>query len=184
MGDVNNGTHSVGLSIEVDIPDDDTVVVFNYLIMNNGHGGNDAKAKAAQAALSTIAEEIIKHKAITAGAVTVGSILVPFFASALAAIAGVLAVIEAGLLLFADCDGLVAAGALPFTCSDLIRRTGSGQKISENTNHPGTDSADGCGSNSQLFHGMHDHDGAFDPDGPGSERRVGQRRGRRDHSSP
>src|SRR5262249_11474153 len=37
MGDVNNGTHSVGLSIEVDIPDDDTPVVFNYLIMNSGH---------------------------------------------------------------------------------------------------------------------------------------------------
>ena len=150
MGDVNNGTHSVGLSLEVDIPDDDTVVVFNYLIMNNGHGGNDAKAKAAQAALNTIAEEIIKHGAITAAAVTVGSFLVPFFASALAAIAGIMAATEAALLLFADCDGLVAAGALPFTCSDLIRRTAAGQKIAENANHPGTDSADGCGSNSQY----------------------------------
>ena len=98
------------------------------------------RTKAAQAALSTIAEEIINHSAITAGAVTVGTILVPFFASALAAIAGVLAATEAALLLFADCDGLVAAGALPFTCSDLIRRTSSGQKISENTDHPGTDS--------------------------------------------
>src|SRR5580704_13203348 len=57
LGDVNNGTHSVGLSIEVDIPDDDTIVAFNYLILNNGHGGNDAMAKAAQSALSTIAEE-------------------------------------------------------------------------------------------------------------------------------
>jgi hypothetical protein len=150
MGDVNNGTHSVGLSLEVDIPDDDTAVVFNYLIMNNGHGGNDAKAKAAQAALNTIAEEIIKHGAITAAAVTVGSFLVPFFASALAAVAGIMAATEAALLLFADCDGLVAAGALPFTCSDLIKKTASGQKIAENANHPGTDSADGCGSNSQY----------------------------------
>ena len=130
MGDVNNGTHSVGLSIEVDIPDDDTIVVFNYLIMNSGHGGDNTTAKAAQAALSTVAKEIIKHKAITAGAIAVGTILVPFFVSALAAIAGVLAAVEVGLLLFADCDGLVAAGALPFTCSDLIRRTSSGQKIS------------------------------------------------------
>ena len=150
MGDVNNGTHSVGLSLEVDIPDDDTAVVFNYLIMNNSHGGNDAKAKAAQAALNTIAEEIIKHGAITAAAVTVGSFLVPFFASALAAVAGIMAATEAALLLFADCDGLVAAGSLPFTCSDLIKRTASGQKIAENANHPGTDSADGCGSNSQY----------------------------------
>jgi len=150
MGDVNNGTHSVGLSLEVDIPDDDTAVVFNYMIMNNGHGGNDAKAKAAQAALNTIAQEIIKHGAITAAAVTVGSFLVPFFASALAAVAGILAATEAALLLFADCDGLVAAGSLPFTGSDLIKRTASGQKIIENANHPGTDSADGCGSNSQY----------------------------------
>ena len=150
VGDVNNGTHSVGLSIEVDIPDDDTIVVFNYLIMNSGHGGDDTRAKAAQAALSTVAEEIIKHKAITAGAIAVGAILVPLFVSALAAIAGVLAVVEVGLLLFADCDGLVAAGALPFTGSDLIRRTSSGQKISENADHPGIDSPAGCGSNSHY----------------------------------
>lgn len=150
MGDVNNGTHSVGLSIEVDIPDDDTIVVFNYLIMNSGHGDDNTRTKAAQAALSTVAEEIIKHKAVAAGAIAVGTIVVPLFASALAAIAGVLAVVEVGLVLFADCDGLVAAGSLPFTCSDLIRRTGSGQKISENANHPGTDSPTGCGSNSRY----------------------------------
>ena len=45
MGDVNNGTHSVGLSIEVDIPDDDTIVVFNYLIMNSGHGGATTRGR-------------------------------------------------------------------------------------------------------------------------------------------
>ncbi len=150
MGDVNNGTHSVGLSIEVDIPDDDTIVVFNYLIMNSGHGDEATRSRAAQAALSTVAEEIIRHKAVTAGAIAVGAILVPFFVSALAAIAGVLAVVEVGLLLFADCDGLVAAGALPFTGGDLIRRTGAGQRISVNADHDGTDSADGCGSNSRY----------------------------------
>jgi len=150
MGDVNNGTHAVGLSIEVEIPDDDTIVVFNYLIMNSGHDTDSNRAKAAQAALSTIAAEIINHKAVAAGAIAVGAILVPFFVSALAAIAGVLAVVQVGLLLFANCDGLVAAGALPFICSDLIKRTSSGQKIPDNTDHPGTDSATGCGSNSHY----------------------------------
>ena len=129
LGDVNNGTHSVGLSIEVDIPDDDTIVVFNYLIVNNGHGGNDAKTKAVQSALSTIAEEIIKHPGTTATAITVGLIAVPLVGSALVAVAGILAVTEAGLLLFADCDGVVAAGAIRFTCSDLIKRTSSGQRF-------------------------------------------------------
>ncbi len=150
MGDVNNGTHSVGLSIEVDIPDDDTIVVFTYLIMNSGHGDDATRTRAAQAALSTVAKEIITHKAVTAGAIAVGAILVPFFVSALAAFAGVLAVVEIGLLLFADCDGLVAAGALPFTGRDLIRRTSAGQRISVNADHAGTDSADGCGSNSRY----------------------------------
>ena len=150
MGDVNNGNHSVGLSIEVDIPDDDTPVVFSYLIMNSGHQGDNSRQRAAQAALSTVAEEIIKHKAITAGAIVVGEILVPLVVSALAEIAAVLVVIEVGLLIFADCDGLVAAGALPFTGSDLIRRTSSGQKITNNTDHPGHDSPAGCGSNSHY----------------------------------
>jgi phospholipase C len=150
MGDVNNGTHSVGLSVEVDIPDDDTIVVFSYLVINNGHGGNDAKAKAAQSALSTIAKEIIAHKAITATSIAVGSILVPFFASAVAVVAGVMGLVEGGLVLFADCDGAVASGTLPFKCSDLIKRTSSGQKISDNTHHPGTDSPTGCGSNSSY----------------------------------
>ncbi len=145
MGDVNNGTHPVNLSIEVDIPDDDTIVVFSYLIINNGHGGNDAKAKAAQSALSTIAKEIINHKADTAAAIAVGSILVPFFGTAVAAVAAVMGLVEAGLILFADCDGAVASGTLPYKCSDLIGKT-----ISNDTHHPGTDSPTGCGSNSSY----------------------------------
>ncbi len=150
MGDVNNGNHSVGLSLQVDIPDDDTPVVFSYLIMNSGHQGDNTRQKAAQAALSTIAKEIIAHKAITAGAIAVGAILVPLVVSAVAAVAAVLAVVEVGLLIFADCDGLVAAGAIPFTGADLIRRTSAGQRIANNTDHPGTDSPDGCGSNSHY----------------------------------
>ena len=145
MGDVNNGTHAVNLSIEVDIPDDDTPIVFSYLIMNNGHGGNDAKAKAAQAALSTIAKEIIAHKAVTATSILVGSILVPFFGTAVAAMGAVMGLVEAGLILFADCDGWVAGGTLPYKCSDLVGKT-----ISNNTHHPGTDSPTGCGSNSSY----------------------------------
>src|ERR1700761_8217658 len=58
MGDVNNGTHSVGLDLQVDIPDDDTPVVFNYLILNNGHSGNNAVLQAAHSAMSTIAEAV------------------------------------------------------------------------------------------------------------------------------
>jgi phospholipase C len=147
MGDVNNGTHSVGLSLEVDIPDDDTIVVFTYMIRNGQ--GNDATNKVVQSALNAIGEEIIKHGDIAA-AVTVGSLLVPVVGSLLAAVAGILGAVEGGLVLFADCDGVVAAGSMRFTCSDLIKRTATGQKITQSENHAGTDSPTGCGSNSQY----------------------------------
>lgn len=147
MGDVNNGTHSVGLSLEVDIPDDDTIVVFTYLIRNGK--GDDATNKAVQSALSAIGEEIIKHGDIAA-AVTVGSVLVPVAGSLLAAAAAILGAVEGGLILFADCDGVVASGAMRFTGSDLIKRTATGQKITQSENHAGTNSPTGCGSNSQY----------------------------------
>ena len=150
LGDLNNGTHAVGLSIEADIPDDDTIVVFSYLVNNSGHGGDDSETKTAQSVLSTIADAIITHKADTAEAVAVGTIVVPVLVSMVAAVAGILALTEAGLLLFANCDGPVAAGAYRFTCSDLIKRTAAGQKIPEITDHPGVDSPDGCGSNSHY----------------------------------
>jgi hypothetical protein len=39
MGDVNNGTHAVGLGLAAEIPQDvDVPVVFTYAIINNGHG--------------------------------------------------------------------------------------------------------------------------------------------------
>ena len=150
LGDLNNGNHGVGLSIEANIPDDDTIVVFSYLVNNSGHGGDDSETKTAQAVLSTIAQAVISHKADTAAAIAVGTILVPIVVSAVAAVAGILALTEAGLLLFANCDGPVASGAIPFKCSDLIKRTASGQKINETTQHPGVDSPDGCGSNSHY----------------------------------
>lgn len=151
MGDVNNGTHSVGLSVEVDIPDDDTIVVFSIMICNAGHGGSDAEDKAAQSALSTIAKEIIKHGALTAGAVTIGSVVVPFFDSALLALSGILAAQELSLLLFGGCDGPVAHCTYPFTCSDLIRRTNSGQKIPQITEHRGTKSPGYCNSSDLRY---------------------------------
>jgi phospholipase C len=150
LGDLNNGTHTVALSLEANIPNDDTPIVFGYVIANNGHGHNDVLKRATQTALTSIGQEVVKHGAATAAAVTIGAVLVPLVGSALTALAGILAVTEVASLLFADCDGVVAAGALAFTSSQLIKRTNSGQKISETANHSGTNSPDGCGSNSRY----------------------------------
>jgi hypothetical protein len=104
--------------------------------------------KAVQTALTLITEVVIKQAAAAAASVAIGSILVPFFGSAVIALAAILGAAEVASSLFADCDGVVAAGALPFTCRELIRRTTSNRKTTETANHPGTDSPDGCGSNS------------------------------------
>jgi hypothetical protein len=97
LGDLNNGTHSVGLSIEVDIPDDDTAVAFIYMVRNSSHSENFQKdEEAVQSALSTIAKEIIKHATATATTVTVGSVVVPLFLSAVTAVTAILAATQAG----------------------------------------------------------------------------------------
>ena len=144
LGDLNNGTHPVNLSLQVNIPDDDTTVVFAFTVRNAGHGGNPAKDEAAQSALSMISKEIIKQGAHGAEAVAIGSVTLPFVGSSLVALAGILGATELGLLLFGDCDGPVAWGAFPFTCSDLIRRTSSGRKITETANQKGSKSPGYC----------------------------------------
>jgi len=57
--------------------------------------------------------------------------------------------------IFADCDGVVAAEQEGFTYSDLLAKTARGQSFSQSTNHPGTNSPDGCGSNSNYTVSWH-----------------------------
>ena len=180
MGDVNNGNHSVGLSVEVDIPDDDTPVVFSYLIMNSGHqGDNTPPRRPRRRRCPQIAKEIIHAQGDhgRAPSPSARSWCRSSFPR-LPRSPAMLAVVEVGLLIFADCDGLVAAGAIPFTGADLIRRTSAGQKISNNTDHPGVDSPDGCGSNSH-YHPACTIATSLRSNCLGSARRVGKRRGRR-----
>jgi len=40
MGDLNNGTFSVGISYDIIVPSADTLVITNYQIINHGHDGN------------------------------------------------------------------------------------------------------------------------------------------------
>ena len=155
IGDVNNGTHQVGLSVEADIPNDDTIVVLIYGIVNNGHANNDAVEKSVTTAFSTLAKAVVNNKEATAEisiATVAGLAVIPFVGSFVAGLS--MLVIEAagiGAILFPDCDGTVASGALRFTASELIRRTGSGHKITDTVEHHGTTSPDFCNhSNSQY----------------------------------
>lgn len=116
MGDVNNGTHNVGLYFDEGVAPLD-VVTLNYVIVNSGKDP-DALGK--------------------------------YFANFGFNI-GVLFGQNWGGILPGGCDGVVADGKHTFTGKQLADGTAGGQSLSGNDFTPGTDSADGCGSNSRYY---------------------------------
>ena len=143
MGDLNNGTYQTGLTVEADIPNDDTLIICKYVIVNAGHSNNDAVEKSIQTAFHSIDQAVSNNKKTTAeiGVVTaLGVAVVPFAGSALIGLSVIVGAAWVGSLLFADCDGLVAAGVRVFKASELIQKTPSGKKLSETVEHHGTDS--------------------------------------------
>jgi hypothetical protein len=161
MGNLNNGTFSVGLPIgPVPIAAYQPAVV-NYLILNSGHQSqadieatltkvaNSLAGAGAQAAASAIGAGV----GTLVGA-SIGGVVVPIIGSALGALAGWL-VGEVTGVLFANCDGPVAAQQVPFTGTDLWRKTSAGGDAQPvvfrtSTDNPGIDSPVGCGSNSDY----------------------------------
>ncbi|MBV9144171.1 MAG: hypothetical protein JO115_25165 [Pseudonocardiales bacterium] len=156
MGDLNNGVFSVGLTFEdVAVAAHEPVIV-TYLIMNSGHQSQaeteatlenvakqlaDAGAKAAATAIASGVGTLV-------GA-TIGGVVVPVVGAALGALAGWL-VSTLGGIIFADCDGPVAAQQTPFLGRALRSRTVSGP-LRISTDNPGIDSPAGCGSNSDYI---------------------------------
>jgi hypothetical protein len=157
MGDLNNGTFKVGLSFDNVSVGATEPVVLTYAIVNNGHGsqanvekslqqaGTQLAQKAADAAAKAIGTEI----GTVLGA-SIGTAAVPIVGTALGALSGWL-VGEIGSLLFANCDGPVAAGVHVFTGAQLASQTGGGKMLTETDHNPGTDSPHGCGGNSNYF---------------------------------
>jgi hypothetical protein len=157
MGDVNNGTFKPGLTFDNVAVDPTVPVVFSYTIVNNGHGskanvekaleqaGTQLAQKAAQAASKAIGQEI----GSLLGA-SIGTAAVPVVGTALGALAGWL-VGEIGSVLFANCDGPVAAGVHVFTGAELAAQTAGGKVVTQTDHNPGTDSPHGCGRNSNYF---------------------------------
>lgn len=157
MGDQNNGTFRPGLGISANIPDGPSVpVVMSYVILNNGHGSPSDVEKGINAALSALGSAGAKAAASAIGGAvgsalgaSLGTAIVPLLGTAIGALAGWLTG-EVGSLLFANCDGVVATGVHVYQSADLANQTANGKKISETVQHPGTDSATGCGSNSRY----------------------------------
>jgi hypothetical protein len=148
MGDLNNGTFAVNLSIpNVAVPAA-TVVAFSYSIVNSGHA-KDSVSQALQKVVSAAAS-----KAASAGAGALGGVLGGPLGAGIATVGTAAAGWVIGKLqdiVFANCDGIVAAGDHVYTGAQLAEKTSGGKVLTVTDDNKGTDSAHGCGGNSHYF---------------------------------
>ena len=135
-GDHSTGdTFDAGLVLE-NIPlGDDELAVLSYAVVNNGNSGPDWLDKV---------EKGIIDFAVQGAEKGLEALGVP------PTIAGIVGEIikKFGNLLFANCDGVVAAGVHQFRGADLCEKLDHGQPISGVDPNPGLNSPDGCGGNS------------------------------------
>lgn len=156
LGNLNNGTFHTAMNFKgVQVADNETAV-FTYAIVNSGHTDPTTAEKTLEQAVSGLAEKGAQIAATAAGGAvgaalgaSIGTAVVPVLGTALGALAGWV-VSSAGKLIFANCDGAVAAAVHTYTGSQLRAATSGGRPLTGKDHHPGTDSPHGCGSNSDY----------------------------------
>ena len=148
MGNLNNGSFAVNLVFpNVTVNPGDTVY-FSYLVVNAGH--------TAPGEIETLIETTAGKLATAGGAALAGAIIgssVPLVGTILGALAGYLTS-ELESVFTADCDGPVAGEVQQWSYDQLVSMTSVGPFKWE-THHPGTNSAHGCGSNSDYNTAWH-----------------------------
>ena len=160
MGNVGDGTHDVNLSIPSVAVGPADHAAFTYLIVNCGHGSRDnienALQKAVSAAALKLAQQWTTTTATAAPAGTSGPAAgapsgTPKRTAGPSALGWLVGEVEG--ILFADCDGTVAAGNCVFFLGEMASETAiaNGKPVSYTDFSPGTNSADGCGANSQYY---------------------------------
>jgi hypothetical protein len=148
MGNVDNGTHAVNLSIpNVPVAAGDAVS-FTYSIVNTGYS-SDIVEEALNKAIAAAASKG-GSAAATAGGGLVGGPLGSLIALVGQEAFGWLAGKLEGVI-FADCDGVVAGADHAYTGAQLAAQTADGNIILVTDNNKGTNSPDGCGANSQYY---------------------------------
>ena len=161
MGDLSPGSYSADLAIQVDLPDTPTAIAFAYAVVNNGHANEALVQKGVEAALSLlvkkgvsllskdISQPIGEELGAALGA-AIGTAIVPLIGSAIGALAGFITSLVSGVV-FANCDGTVAAVARLFTSTQILGDTTSGfGMIRDQVTNFGSDSPPGCGANSEY----------------------------------
>jgi hypothetical protein len=146
LGDLNNGTYPIGLSVgPLSVEEPDVGVTFDYIVVNAGHTTWEQVADLLQNAGDNMARAVLGDAAAEMGFAPaqpiVGSILTP---------AAALLIHGIEELWVADCDGAVAAELAVFKGSQLWAVAGH-EPYTHSTFHPGLDSPTGCGSNSRYW---------------------------------
>jgi hypothetical protein len=142
MGSINNGTHTVGLTfsnVSLAVTD---FVTLSYLIVNSG-----------QSSRVTVETTLETVGSLFSSGVAPGFVFQPPFSSALQSNSDWLTA-ELKSVFQSNCDGAVAAERSGFMINDLLARPG-GLPFSQSTPQPGTDSATGCGGNSNYTVNWH-----------------------------
>jgi len=157
MGSIGKGTHTVGLSfsnVSLGVTD---FVTLSYLIVNSG-----------QSPRVTVETTLESVGGLFSSGVAPGFILPPEFGSALQTDSDWLTA-ELKSVFHLNCDGAVAAERTGFMINDLLARPG-GLPFNQSTPQPGTDSATGCGGNSNYTVNWHvEQVGAVVPDVAGEQ---------------
>jgi hypothetical protein len=149
MGDVNNGTHTVNLTIpNISVGLNDTVA-FSYSIVNTGYDKNSVE-HALQSATNAAASKVA-----AAGGGALGGIISGGTGAGIGAMigdkAGAWLIGKLDTIIFANCDGTVAAADHAFTADALARSTHNGAVLSGTDDNKGTNSPHGCGRNSRYY---------------------------------
>jgi hypothetical protein len=148
MGNLNNGTYQVMLSIpNIEVPAGETVA-FSYSIVNTGHD-KDTVSQALQKVVTAGASKAAERGAAVLGTAVggpLGGVLAVVGTKAGTWLAG-----KIGAIVFANCDGTVAAADHVYNGARLAQLTTNGQIISVTDDCHGTDSDWGCGGNSHYY---------------------------------
>ena len=110
--------------------------MFNYIVMNSGHDDNNEVREILNAGCDELSAVAAGSGSpwglVAAGALQLGKLI--------------------GSILDANCDGIVAADKIAHNRATLDTWTSTNNGVyTQEIYYPGTDSEDGCGSNSEYF---------------------------------
>jgi hypothetical protein len=151
MGDVDNGTHEVNLSVPNIAVLPNESVALTYSIVNAGGISNFEQQllKAGESAAQQLGNEAVKALGEVGNDLIPGS--GPFIDAIGQAAWGWLAGKIDGFLTPGLCNGPVAGGDKAYSGKQLAYQTADGEVITSTELNKGTNSPDGCGSNSRYY---------------------------------